>query len=174
MIILSYSELIGESEEELLACERKQTKGIPRLRVRFIRLLKSGECRTQAQGGARLGLGLRQSQRLWQLYRQGGMKALLQYPYLGHKPRLNPEQEQALNQELQKDQVQSLQQACDLVEQQHGTRFSVSGMHYLFQRLRIKKKTGRPQHVHRDQEGAEAFKKKYTPAAGVLRAALLL
>lgn len=168
MIQLNYRELIRESEEELLTLERRQTQGILRLRVRFLRLLKSGECPTQAQAGERIALGPRQSQRLWQRYRQGGLKLLLAYPYQGHKPRLTPEQQQALQQELKKDQIHSLQQACAWLWDHQGVRFSPSGVHYLFKRLRVKKKTGRPVHHHRDSAGAEAFKKKPARPRGAL------
>jgi hypothetical protein len=160
MRVVNYGELIKESEEQLLTLERKQTKGILRRRVRFLRLLKSGACTTQAQAGRRIAVNQRQSQKLWKKYQEQGVKGFLVYPFTGHAERISEAQKQALDQKLRKDEIQSLKQGCAFLEQQ-GVHFSISGVHYIFKRLHIKKKTGRPTHHHRDHVGAEGFKKKF-------------
>lgn len=157
---LNYSECIKESEEELLALERKQTKGILRLRVRFFRLLKTGECLSQAQAGERIGVKRRQSEKLWARYGKEGLAALLVYPFKGHKERLSEAQKQALEEKLAQDEIQSLEQGQQYLQEHEHLHYSLSGVHYLFKRLKIKKKTGRPVHQGRDHKGAEAFKKK--------------
>ena len=157
---VNYQEQIRESEEELLTLERKQTKGIVRRRVRFLRLLKTGECTTQAQAGCRIAVNGRQSQQLWKKYRDEGLKNFLSYPFQGHSERLNEQQKQALDKKLREDKLQSLKEGQQYLQQQEKLHFSLSGVHYLFKRLKVKKKTGRPVHQGRDEEGAEAFKKK--------------
>jgi transposase len=157
---VNYSEQIRESEDELLALERKQTRRLLRHWVRFFRLLKSGECRSQAEAGERIHLKLRQSQALWARYRKQGLEALLVYPFKGHKERLTEAQKQGLLEKLQEDEVQTLEQGQQYLEEHAHQHFSLSGVYYLFKRLKVKKKTGRPVHVHRDSAGAEAFKKK--------------
>lgn len=160
MKAVSYSEQIKESEEELLTLERKQTKGIARLRVRFLRLLKSGECTTQLQASQRMGVHLRQGQKLWKRYKEKGLKDFITYPYRGRKERISEDRKKDLEQRLNQDDIQSLKQGRQYLEQQ-GLHYSISGVHYLFKRLRIKKKTGRPVHHHRDNEGSEELKKNF-------------
>jgi transposase len=165
MIVLNYGEQIKESEEDLLTVEHKQTKGLLRRRVRFVRLLKSGECSSQAQAGERIGINSRQSEKLWKRYKEKGLQGLLVYPYKGRKPRITEDQVQSLKEELEKDNIQTLKQACAFVEQHDGQHFTVPGMHFIFKRFKIKKKTGRPTHHHRDEEGAEVLKKNAGPKA---------
>ena len=63
---MDYQVEIKEASEDLNRLEKtnKDLKG--RDRIRFLRLLKSGEASSQLQAGRMLGLKLRQSQRLWQ------------------------------------------------------------------------------------------------------------
>ncbi len=55
---------IQESIDYLLEQERKSALALIRDRVRFIRLLKSGEAKTQSAASQVIGLCERQSQRL--------------------------------------------------------------------------------------------------------------
>jgi transposase len=156
---LDYRRAIKENEKKLFALERNQTRALLRDRMRFLRLLKSGVCTTQAQAGAAIGLGLRGAEKLWKKYRTEGLDGLLHYPYQGKKEKLSEEQKQALEQELQADQCQSLGQVCQWVEEQSGVRYTVPGMHYVLGRMRVKKKTGRPVYQGKDQQGERRFKK---------------
>ena len=63
---MDYQVEIKEAIEDLNRLEKtnKDLKG--RDRIRFLRLLKSGEASSQLQAGRMSGLKLRQSQRLWQ------------------------------------------------------------------------------------------------------------
>jgi transposase len=160
---LDYQKAIRESESELQRQERHQSKALLRDRVRFLRLLKSGECGSQGQAGNRIGLKLRASERLWSKYCQGGLQALLTYPYQGTQGKLSEEQKQQLQEELSHDNYQTAQQVCTFVNQQFGIFYTPSGMLYVFKCLRIKKKTGRPEHDHKDHKGERQFKKKLYP-----------
>ena len=108
MSSIDYCKEIKESQECLRKAERKQGKGFLRDRIRFLRLLKSGQCSSQQQAGNLTGHSLRNSQRLWKQYREGGLKALLMYPYEGSYCRLSKQQTQKLRHFLAKDQVQFL------------------------------------------------------------------
>ena len=105
---LDYRKAIPESEEQLFELERHQSYALLRDRMRFLRLLKSGECCSQAKAGKSIGLKLRASEKLWKKYRVEGLDGLLTYPYQGTKGRLTEEQEQQLQQELYNDKTQSL------------------------------------------------------------------
>ena len=157
---LDYRKAIKESEQQLLEAERHQSQALLRDRARFLRLLKSGACSSQAQAGKHIGLGLRGSEKLWKKYRKEGLKGLLTYPYKGSKGKLSESQQQQLQDELCKDATQDLQQACTYVEEKFQVHYTTRGIAYVFQRLKVKKKTGRPQYNGKDHRGEKNFKKK--------------
>lgn len=143
--------------------EKEQNKAFVRDRLRFLRLLKSGRCSSQVQAGELPGLSSRSSQRLWQQYRKGGLKALLTYPYRGTACRLTEEQRDQLNAHLAADGVQCLHEARDYIQQHFGIHYSNGGLHKLFERMKVKKKTGRPANYRKDEKGARVFKKSFLP-----------
>ena len=157
--MLNYSEAIRESAARLLRVERSQKKALLRDRVRLVRLLKSGACTSQRQAGERIGLSLRESQRVWNRYQKGGLEGLLDYPFKGKPRRLREEQCEELKQHLSKNGVQTLRQARDFIQEHLGVAYTVGGVHYVFKCLKIKKKTGRPSSVRKDEKGARVFKK---------------
>jgi transposase len=160
---LDYPKAIKESAQQLFTLERAQTKALLRDHVRFIRLLKSGECTTQAQAGKAIGLGLRGAEKLWKKYTQEGIKGLLIYPYKGRKEKLPELQKQHLEAELARGQSQSLAQVCRYVEAQSGVHYTTPGIYYVLRRMKVKKKTGRPQYHDKDYRGEKQFKKKSFP-----------
>jgi transposase len=157
---LDYPKAIKESEQQLFALERHQTKALLRDRMRFLRLLKSGECTSQAQAGRAIGLKLRASEKLWRKYREEGLQGLLVYPYAGRKEKIPEQVKQDLADELGKDQTQSLEQVQHFVEKQSGVHYTIPGIYYVLKRLKVKKKTGRPVYHDKDQAGEQRFKKK--------------
>lgn len=163
MTMIDYSRAIKEGEKELLQRESDQSKAFVRDRIRFWRLLKSGRCSSQIQAGALIGLRPRSSQRWWKRYREGGLKALLSYPYQGTSCRLSQEQRAQLNRYLAEDQIRFLYEAKQYIRQQFGVHYSTSGLHKLFGRMKGKKKTGRPSNYRKDEKGANAFKKSSRP-----------
>jgi transposase len=160
---IDYSKAIKESGAELLDLERKEHHSLLRDHVRFLRLLKTGVCHTQAEAGRFIGLKPRASEKLWKKYREGGIKAFVRYPYQGTKGKLTGEQKGKLAEALQQDKVQTLAEGKTYIQEQFGTTYTVGGVHYVFKQMRIKKKTGRPANVRKDKAGAERFKKKSFP-----------
>jgi transposase len=161
---LDYSEAIGEELQELQFLYRKQSRSLARRRLRFLLLLKSGECSSQATAGAKIGIKLRASEKLWALYRTGGIPGLLEKPHSGQPSKLTPKVKEALQKELDKSSIQTLQEACTFVRKMHRIHISPSAMHRYFKTQGIKKKTGRPTNVKKDVAGEERFKKKSFPA----------
>src|ERR671916_2455057 len=103
---LDYQKAIKESEEQLWELERHQSYALLRDRMRFLRLLKSGVCPSQAKAGEYIGLKRRASEKLWGKYRTEGLEGLLTYPYQGTTGKLSEEQQQQLQDELCKDHIQ--------------------------------------------------------------------
>ena len=163
MTKIAYASLIKETAKELRCLEKEQQKAFVRDRIRFLRLLKTGWCSSQAAAGAFIGLSARSSQRLWHRYRKEGLQGLLTYPYQGTSCRLSDEQTEELIAYLAQDQVQFLHEAKAYIHQHFGVGYSTAGLHKLFERLRVKKKTGRPTNYRKDEKGAGLFKKSLVP-----------
>lgn len=156
---IAYTSLIQETLEELEKLENAQKKSFYKDRVRFIRYLKEGTAKSQAKAGALIGLQARQSQNLWKLYQQKGIGGLLQARKVTHLGKLSSVEYSRLLQRLDQDDMMSQKQVRTYLQDQLGKAYTQAGVHYLFKRLKVKLKTGRPVNVRKDHAGQEAFKK---------------
>jgi len=155
-----YPSLILESLEELQRLERVQKQSRTRDYVRFIRYLKEGSSTSQVSAGARIGLKARQSQVIWWRYSKEGLSALLSHPFSGTVGKLSYSQITRLQAFLRDASLPlTQQQIADWIKDSFGVEYGQSGISKLFQRLKIKLKTGRPSNIRKDEAGAEAFKK---------------
>jgi transposase len=154
---VNHADKINESLDDLHRLRAQQKLTLRRDRIGFLIGLKNGY--TQAQAGAQIGIKLRQSQKLWRLYRSGGLAALLvenRKTYLG---KLSCAQISRLRSFLQTDQADTLRSVQGWLASNEQVEYSLGGISLLFKRLKIKLKTGRPSNVRQDREGREAFKK---------------
>lgn len=159
---LTYSEQIVQTAAELLHLERKATQALVRDRLRFVRLLKEGTA-TLVEAGKAVNFKKSWCYELWRRYQQKGIMALSSYPFKGRQPWLKPQQQAAFKQSLSDDSMATLAQAAERIKQQTGIDYTISGTWVALKRMGIKKKTGRPRHVHHDETAAAAFKKKRRP-----------
>lgn len=156
---IKYSERIVECAEELEDLARSQKHRQNTDRLRYLRYLKTGEAKSQGQAGALVGIGLRQSQTWWQQYKNSGLSGLLldfQPHYIG---KLSSVEISRLLQYLDGDQALTQQQVADYLGANMRVHYTQAGIHYVFKRLQVKLKTGRPSNIRKDVLGAEAFKK---------------
>lgn len=154
-----YQREIREPVEQLQQLERHQSIAILRDRIRFLRLLKSGQCTSQCQAAEAINLSLREGQRIWARYRKEGLQGLFRYKTKGGTCKLTPAQLAQLQLTLQQDQIQTLREGRDCIEQSFGVHYTLGGVHYVFKCLKVKKKTGRPCSMRKDARGSKAFKK---------------
>src|SRR3954468_11405479 len=152
MRALDYNEIITERVEQLESMLKKAHHPLIRRRIRFVLLLKQNKGMSRTAAGKKLGLLSTGAEEMWKLYRKEGIESFTEYPFKGRKSALNQDQQAWLQEELQKDNTPSLSAACQLVEEHTGVHYSVSAMHYVFERLSIKKKTGRPSHVDKQPQ----------------------
>ncbi|MBD0352559.1 MAG: hypothetical protein ICV65_15535 [Flavisolibacter sp.] len=112
------------------ALQGRQSKAIVRHPIRFLHLLKSGACTTQAGAGQQIARKRRASEKLWSKYQREGIEGLLTYPYQGTKGKLTEAQLRLLHKELRNNNIQSRQQACAYGHKQLGVPYttSASGM----------------------------------------------
>ena len=102
---MDYFQLIRESEEFLQSQEHLASQAQVRDRIRFLRLLKTGQASSQSAVGLLIGIATRQSQRLWQIYRQSGFSGLLSTHYQPSFGKLSAHQISILLTFLRSDQA---------------------------------------------------------------------
>jgi transposase len=157
-----YPALIRQSEEELLALEKRHRNSHLSHRVRMLRLLKVGRCRSIRQAAEVLGYSWRQCQRWIGLYREGGLDALLvdeTHKRGNHQERVTPEALGALEEAMERGEIASYEQARKFLADRGVYYRNQSSIFRLFKRHRIKAKTGRYRHQKADPQEQEAFKK---------------
>ena len=160
---MNYALKIQEDLLTLQTTEKKQTKAQYRDYVRFLRLLKSGEAKTQQQAAKAINLTLRQGQRIWEKYQLNGLQKLItptHPPYIG---KLSTTQMSHLRRFLMDDQASTLNDIKDYIAGSLGVEYTIGGVFDLCQRLNIKAKTGRPVHAHQPAGAVEAYKKNLSP-----------
>jgi len=156
---MKYASKIAESVEYLQEAERKRGRAQDRDRLRFLRLLKSGEARSQAAAGAAIGLCERHSQRLWHIYQTGGLEALMKKPVRRSWGKLDSFQISQLRQYLLDNQAQTLADIQAYLAGSLGVQYTIGGASDLCKRLKIKRKRGRPVHVQQQPGAIDSFKK---------------
>lgn len=157
---LRYDHLIRETPDELRRLERRHRHSPVADRFKMLRLLKSGAARSRRALAETLGYSERQLHRWFDAYREGGPEALAHYePHAGSVERITPEALKALHAEMKAGRIATLKQAQAFLEAHYGIPYSIGGLSELFQRKKIKLKTGRRRHVQASAQEQEAFKK---------------
>jgi len=157
--MLNYDALIQESAEALEAQEKKLRRSVVSYRVKMLRLLKSGESRSLASTAEQLGYSLRQCQRWFRCYRQGGLEALLKFEQPRRGERMTQAAWEALDRAMKAGEVATLEETRQLLAEQGVPYKSVAGVSSLLIRHKVKLKTGRPRHQQTDEAAQAAFKK---------------
>lgn len=156
---MKYADKIHEDIDFLQKAEKSQSNAINRDRIRFLRLLKTGQATTQVAAGEAIGLCQRHAQRLWQTYRQGGFQALMVKPTRHSLGKLSSAQMSHLRDFLFDNQAQQLEDIRAYLAGSLGVEYTIGGVSALCKRLNIKQKMGRPVNV-RQKPGVVAFFKK--------------
>ncbi len=158
---IDYPEVIKESQEELQQLEKRHRYTHLFHRVRMLRLLKSGKCRSLGEAAEELGYSWRQCQRWFATYREGGLDELLvsRVGERGPKELVTDEAFEELQEAMKKGQIATIVQAHRFL--------SACGIEYahpesvgqLLKRRQVKLKSGRPRHRKADPEEQQRFKK---------------
>lgn len=156
---MNYAELITESEAELKQIEKRQKLVQFQKRIQFLRLLKSQQASTQETAGNAVGWQLRQSQKIWQLYRKAGVEGVLHKPKRWGFGKLSSQQIAQLQNYLAQFGGYSLLEIGHYLEQSFGVVYSTSGVSALCCRLKIKLKTARPSNAKKDEAKVATYKK---------------
>lgn len=84
---INYQEIIDETEKELSSLERKLRGRRTAVRIRMLRLLKSGRVKSLRACAPLIGYSFRQLTRWWKQYKEGGLELLLEEKPLGRHRR---------------------------------------------------------------------------------------
>lgn len=157
--MLNYDVLIQESPEALQVEEKRLRGSALSYRVRMLRLLKSGECRSLASAARELGYSLRQCQRWFKRYQEGGLEALFEFEQPRRSERMSKEAWGVLNEAMKAGEVATLEETRHLLARQGVYYKGVAGVSALLIRHKVKLKTGRPRHQQTDEAAQATFKK---------------
>jgi transposase len=154
-----YPEVIGESEQELAAAERRLRGRPAAARVRLLRLLKTGAAATLGACAPLVGSSPRQVARWSAAYRAGGLAQLTEErPRPGKASRLTPEALAGLEEQMRAGAIATLADARRYLAERRGVAYaSLNGVWWQLRKHRIKLKTGRRRHRRADPAAQEAF-----------------
>jgi transposase len=140
-----YRAIIRESEIELGVLERRLRGQEPYIRVRMLRLLKSGQASDLRTCAKMLDYSTRQINRWWATYRIHGIAALLEVKKRpGRQPQVSHEAREALREEVRAGRIIHLEEARQYLAERWDIQYrSVNGIWWLLRRHNIKLQSGR-------------------------------
>ena len=160
MLKLDFPSLIKQDAELLQQREKQETTARLRLRVQFLRLLKTQEVDSIKVAAKVVGITPKRGYEWWNLYKE---KSFDQYLRLNYKPRRSrlsaEEQNQLLKRAGEKDGFASQAEAIKYLEDEFQISYTQAGICLLFQRLKIKAKAPRPTNNNASIEEQGEYKK---------------
>jgi transposase len=157
---IDYPTRIAQTEDELLAVERRLRHQPTADRVTLLRLRKAGTVRSLRAAAPLLGYSEQQMQRWWHPYTARGLEALYRPPpHLGRRPRLSAEALGALKATMAGGQRARLRDAQAFLRERYGIVYhSLNGVSQLCKRHNIKWKPGRRRHRQGPPAAQAGFK----------------
>ena len=157
---LDFPTLIKEDLATLEKRERQQTIARLRLRVQFLRLLKTQQAASIKAASQTIGITAKRGYEWWDVYKEKELDGYLQLHYKPRRARLSKEQQAKLLLRSSADNgFGSQREAIKYLRDEFGVSYTQSGVCLLFQRLKIKAKEPRPENRKADQEAQTEYKK---------------
>ena len=157
---LDFPTLIKEDFETLEKRERQQTTARLRLRVQFLRLLKTQSAMSIKAVCQTIGITAKRGYQWWDLYKEKELDGYLQLHYKPRRVRLSPEQQAQLHERASEENgFASQREAIKYLQDEFAIAYTQPGVCLLFQRLKIKAKEPRPENKKADKEAQTEYKK---------------
>ncbi|GAB6071624.1 hypothetical protein JCM14244_16630 [Venenivibrio stagnispumantis] len=151
-------ELIKENTEELKELLKKQTKKQLMFRIQMLILLKENPKITLKEVSNLIPVSPPTLFRWWNYYKKGGLERLLQWNVEGYKGKLSKEQLNELIEEIKKGKFSTQKEIIQWIYEKFGIQYSQQGISDLLRKLNIKKKTGRPVNIKKDEKKEKEYK----------------
>ncbi len=157
---LDFPTLIEEGIAELQKEEKQQTTARLRLRVQFLRLLKTQEVDSIKSAAKVVGVSPKRGYEWWNLYKAQKLSQFLTLNYKPRRTRLSDEQLSQLIKRAGADNgFGSQTEARRYLADEFQVSYTQAGVCLLFQRLKIKAKVPRPENIGADKERQTEYKK---------------
>ncbi len=157
---LDFPTLIKEDVKTLQKRERQETIARLRLRVQFLRLLKTQQVASIKAASQTIGITAKRGYEWWDLYKEKELDEYLQLHYQARPVRLSSEQQAKLLKRSSEDNgFGSQREVIKYLQAEFGLSYTQPGVCLLFQRLKIKAKEPRPENKKADQEAQTEYKK---------------
>lgn len=160
---LDFPSLIREDIEALQKREKLETVARLRLRVQFLRLLKTGQADSIKAAAQTVGITPKRGYEWWNLYKEKQLSEFLQLNYKPRRARLSPEQQERLVKRAGAENgFASQSEAIRYLSDEFKVSYTQAGVCLLFQRLKIKAKQPRPENRGADKEAQTEYKKTFS------------
>ncbi len=157
---LDFPALIKEDLKTLEQRERQQTVARLRLRLQFLRLLKTQSAASIKAVCLTIGITPKRGYEWWDLYKEKELDRFLQLHYKPRQMRLCREQQAKLLERSSTDNgFGSQREAIKYLQDEFAVSYTQPGVCLLFQRLKIKAKKARPENNKADQQAQIEYKK---------------
>ena len=157
---LNFPALIIQSVDELKKLERAESNARVRLRITLLRLLKSREAQFLKTAARLIGISPKHAYQLWEWYGERAFEDYLRLNYKAGKSKLSGQQLQhSIKRAADGTGFGSQQEVREFINQEFSVSYTQGGVCLLFQRLKIKAKTVRPENVNADKAAQGEYKK---------------
>ena len=157
---LDFPTLIKEDLKILEKRERQETIARLRLRVQFLRLLKTQSATSIKAVCQTIGITAKRGYEWWDLYKEKELDGYLQLHYKPRRARLSPDQQaQLLERSSEENGFASQREAIKYLQDEFAVAYTQPGVCLLFQRLKIKAKEPRPENKKAGKEAQTEYKK---------------
>lgn len=157
---LDFPALIEHEVDELRKYEKQQTVSRLRLRVQFLRLLKTQEIDSIKAAAKVVGITPKCGYEWWDLYQKRRFDDYLTLNYKARRPRLSAaQQEQLIKRAGEENGFASQSEAQQYLADEFQICYTQPGVCLLFQRLKIKAKAPRPKNRGADEREQAEYKK---------------
>lgn len=149
---------------ELQQHEKQQTKARLRLRVQFLRLLKTQSADSIKAAAKTVGVTPKCGYQWWDLYKEKKLPEYLRLNYKPRRARLSAEQQTKLVKRASTENgFASQAEAKKYLADEFEVSYTQAGVCLLFGRLKIKAKQPRPLNKAADREKQTEYKKTFSP-----------
>ena len=160
---LDFLALIKENIDELQKEEKQQTVARLRLRVQFLRLLKTQEVDSIKAAAKVVGITAKRGYQWRSLYRRQKFSEYLRLNYKPRRPRLSEEQQAKLVKRAGTENgFASQAEAQKYLADEFQLSYTQAGVSLLFGRLKIKAKQPRPANQGADEQEQTEYKKTFS------------